>query len=57
MVALDAMRFRGAGRDVVRAYPFFDRHIDHETAFPFALATARRFFDGGFTAVGWPAGS
>jgi len=54
MEALDSMRAHGVGENLVRAFPFTDAHANHETCFPYALAMARRFFDGGFEAMGWP---
>jgi pimeloyl-ACP methyl ester carboxylesterase len=49
--AIDAMRTRGVGINVVRSYPIYDPHLDHVSAAGVALVAARRFFDGGFANV------
>lgn len=46
--ALAAMRARGAGEDVVRAYPLSAPKLNHITIAPRAVSVVRTFFDAGF---------
>lgn len=49
--ALQTMRKRGVGSNVVRATFIQDNRLTHLNALPSTLLLARRFFDGGFAAV------
>lgn len=49
--ALDAMRRRGIGANIVRASIIQNDKLNHVTAVVPSLIKARQFFDGGFAAV------
>lgn len=49
--ALRTMRSRGVGPDTLRRYVIRDAKLNHITGVPASLIQARRFFDGGFSAV------
>jgi hypothetical protein len=49
--ALQAMRKRGVGSNMVRATFVRDNRLTHLNALPSTLLLARRFFDGGFAGI------
>ncbi len=54
--AVDAMRLRGVSSDRLRAYIVENNKLNHGNSVPATISAARRFFDGGFSAV-WATGS
>jgi pimeloyl-ACP methyl ester carboxylesterase len=46
--AIQTMRRRGVGPDILRQHVIEDRQLNHITGMPAAMAEARRFFDAGF---------
>jgi len=47
--AIETMRRRGAGTDLLRQYVVNDASLTHVTGMPSVMAQSRRFFDEGFT--------
>jgi len=50
-MTIQAMRSNGVSEDTVRTYPITTAGLTHITAAPTAMVAARKFFDGGFTAI------
>jgi pimeloyl-ACP methyl ester carboxylesterase len=46
--AIETMRRRGVGTNLLRQYVINDSSLNHVTGMPVAMAQARRFFDNGF---------